>query len=169
MEPITIRVKPHAIGTPSRAHRAAFVDERRWCIVDDLNNRRRVISLLAEHETNIVGMCVHRSRAVRALTCRRSVSIPTSTPRIGYALVEADWNGRGQTSAAIFVLGSPHITAVRVSAWPAEGYTAPYWGWSFMARILDDSVSHVGQVTFPAAFAEDIAQFPALLESLKSP
>ena len=70
----------------------------------------------------------------------------------------------------MFLLSSPaYYGRFGFSSTAAEGYSAPYWGWPFQACIFDDSVPRAGKITFPAAFDDDIKQFPALLKSLKAP
>jgi predicted N-acetyltransferase YhbS len=79
-------------------------------------------------------------------------------------------NARVRTRGEIFILGSPaYYGRFGFDAAAAAGYTAPYWGWPFMALILDDAVPRTGNIGFPDAFADDIKQYPALLNSLKAP
>jgi putative acetyltransferase len=71
---------------------------------------------------------------------------------------------------AVFLLGSPaYYGRFGFNAAAAAGYASPYYGWPFMALIFDSSIPRTGRIDFPDAFAEDIKQYPALLNSLKAP
>ena len=177
MGPITIRDETARDRGAIRAlHRSVFADEPAVVrIVDDLDRSGdAVISLVAEHEANIVGHVLFSRLAapMRALTLSPlGVHPEFQRAGIGSALVrnglEHARHGRWQ---AVFVLGSPaYYGRFGFNAAAAEGYTSPYYGWPFMAVLFDDKVPRVGEITFPAAFAEDIKHYPALLNSLKAP
>ena len=177
MGPITIRDETARDRDAIRAlHRSVFADDPAVVrIVDDLNRSGdAVISLVAEHEANIVGHVLFSRLAapMRALTLSPlGVHPEFQRAGIGSALVrnglERARHGRWQ---AVFVLVSPaYYGRFGFNAAAAEGYTSPYYGWPFMAVLFDDKVPRVGEITFPAAFAEDIKHYPALLNSLKAP
>ena len=156
-------------------HALAFPDETVTRLVDDLRQSGDVvISLVAEHETEIVGhvMFSRIGAPMRALTLSPLGVRPAfQKAGIGSALVR---NGlervRQENWQAVFLLGSPaYYGRFGFSSTAAQGYTAPYWGWPFQVRIFDNSAPRTGKITFPAAFDEDIKQFPALLNSLKPP
>jgi putative acetyltransferase len=176
MGPITIRDETPSDEEAIRAvHLAAFADELVVRIVDDLRqSREAVISLVAEHETRIVGhVMFSRLRApMRALVLSPLGVLPDfQKAGIGSALVrKAMERARQQDWQAIFLVGSPaYYGRFGFSSAAAEGYTSPYYGWPFMAHIFDRSVPRMGEIGFPATFNDDIKQYPALLASLKPP
>jgi putative acetyltransferase len=157
-------------------HRATFADEPAVVrIVDDLNRSGdAVISLVAEHETDIVGHILfsHLGAPMRALTLSPlGVHPDFQRAGIGSALVRKGLERARQDQwQAVFVLGSPaYYGRFGFDAAAAAGYTSPYYGWPFMALIFDDKVPRPGEITFPDAFADDIKHYPALLESLNAP
>jgi putative acetyltransferase len=174
---ITIRDEAARDRDAIRAlHRAAFADEPAVVrIVDDLNRSvDAVISLVAEHEADIVGHVLFSwlVAPMRALTLSPLAVHPDfQRAGIGSALVRNGLERARQDGwQAVFVLGSPaYYGRFGFDASAAGGYTSPYYGWPFMALIFDDKVPRAGQITFPAAFAEDIKHYPALLKSLKAP
>ncbi len=176
MGPIAIRdATPRDEDAIRAVHVLAFPDGNVAHLVDDLRRSgEAIISLVAKRDTKIVGhVLFSRIEApMRALTLSPlGVHPDFQRAGIGSALVR---NGleRAQKEnwQAVFLLGSPaYYGRFGFSSTAAQGYTAPYWGWPFMAHIFDDAVPRVGRITFPAAFNEDIAQFPALLASLKAP
>jgi putative acetyltransferase len=176
MGPITIRDETPRDEDAIRAvHRLAFADETVVRIVDDLNRSGEVvISLVAEHEATVVGhvMFSRLGAPMRALTLSPlGVHPDVQRAGIGSALVHKGLErARRDQWQAVFLLGSPaYYGRFGFAAASAEGYAAPYWGWLFMALIFDNSVPRIGRITFPDAFAEDIKQYPALLNSLKTP
>ena len=177
MGPITIRDETARDRNAVRAlHRVAFADEPAVVhIVDDLNRSGdAVISLVAEHDKNIIGhVLFSRVQApMRALTLSPlGVHPDFQKAGIGSALVRKGLErARENAWQAIFVLGSPaYYGRFGFESARAAGYTSPYYGWPFMALIFDDSVPRAGRIDFPDAFAEDIKQYPALLASLKAP
>ncbi len=176
MVPITIRDETPRDRDAIRAvHRAAFADEMVVRIPDDRNRSGdAVISLVAEHETTIVGHVLFSrlGAPMRAVTLSPLGVHPDFRRQgIGSALVRKGLERARQDQwEAVFVLGSPaYYGRFGFSAAAAEGYTAPYWGWPFMALVFDSSVPRTGRITFPDAFAGDIKQYPALLKSLKAP
>jgi len=176
MGPITIRDEtPRDEDAIRTVHLSAFPNDLAARIADELRTSGdAIISLVAERDSTIVGhVLFSRLEApMRALTLSPlGVRPGFQKAGIGSALVrkglvraqQKDWQ-------AVFLLGSPaYYGRFGFSSAAAQGYTAPYWGWPFMARILDDQVPRKGQLTFPAAFDEDIKQYPALLASLKPP
>jgi putative acetyltransferase len=177
MECITIRDETARDRGAVRAlHHAAFADEPAVVhIVDDLNRSGdAVISLVAEHETSIVGhVLFSRLQApMRALTLSPlGVHPDFQRTGIGSSLVRKGLERARQDQwQAVFVLGSPaYYGRFGFNATAAEGYTSPYYGWPFMALIFDNSIPRAGRIDFPDAFAEDIKHYPALLNSLKAP
>lgn len=177
MGPTTIRDETARDRDAIRAlHRAAFADEPAVVsIVDDLNRSGdAVISLVAEHETNIVGHVLFSrlGAPMRALTLSPlGVHPDVQRAGIGSALVRKGLDrARHDEWQAVFVLGSPaYYGRFGFNAPAAEGYTSPYYGWPFMALIFNESVPRAGRIDFPDAFAEDIEHYPALLKSLKAP
>ena len=177
MGPITIRDETARDRDAIRAlHRAAFADEPAVVtIVDDLNESGdAVISLLAEHETSIVGHVLFSRLAapMRALVLSPlGVHPDFQRAGIGSRLVRNGLERARQDQwQAVFVLGSPaYYGRFGFNSAAAEGYTSPYYGWPFMALIFDDSVPRDCRIDFPDAFAEDIKHYPALLDSLKRP
>ena len=177
MGPVTIRDETtRDWGAVRVLHNAAFAGEPAVMrIVDDLNRSGdAAVSLIAELGQKIVGnVLFSRLKApMRALTLAplgvhpdvQRAGIGSALVRKGLERVQHDkWQ-------AVFVLGSPaYYGRFGFNAGDAAGYTAPYWGWPFMALILDDAVPRTGQIDFPDAFAEDIKHYPALLASLKAP
>jgi putative acetyltransferase len=177
MGPTTIRDETAGDHDAVRGlHRSAFADEPAVLrIVDDLRRSgEAAISLVAEHQMDIVGHLLFSRLAapMRALSLAPlGVHPDFQKAGIGSALVRKGLERARQGEwQAVFVLGSPaYYGRFGFNAATAEGYTAPYWGWPFMALILDDSVPRTGQISYPDAFAEDIKQFPAFLETLKAP
>ena len=177
MERITIRDETARDRDSVRAlHRAAFADEPAVVsIVDDLNRSGdAVISLIAEHEANIVGHVLFSrlGAPMRALTLSPlGVHPEVQRAGIGSALVRKGLERARQDQwQAVFVLGSPaYYGRFGFDAAAAQGYTSPYYGWPFMALIFDESVPRTGRIDFPDAFAEDIKHYPELLNSLKAP
>jgi putative acetyltransferase len=177
MGPITIRDETARDRDAVHAlYRAAFADEPAVVtIVDDLNRSgEAVISLIAEHETNIVGhVLFSRLKApMRALTLSPlGVHPDFQRAGIGSALIRKGLDRARQDQwQAVFVLGSPaYYGRFGFNATAAEDYTSPYYGWPFMALLFDDKVPRTGEIIFPEAFAEDIKHYPALLNSLKAP
>ncbi len=176
MGPITIRDETARDEAAIRAvHRSAFADEMVVRIVDDLNRSGdAVFSLVAEHETSVVGHVLFSrlGAPMRALTLSPlGVHPDFQRAGIGSTLVRKGLERARQDQwQAVFLLGSPaYYGRFGFDAAAAEGYTSPYYGWPFMALIFDDMVPHVGEITFPDAFAEDIKHYPALLNSLKAP
>ena len=176
MGPITIRDETPLDRDAIRAvHVLAFPDDSVARLVDGLRQSgEAIISLVAEQNARVVGhVMFNRLEApMRALTLSPlGVHPDFQRAGIGSALVR---NGleraRQENWQAVFLLGSPaYYGRFGFSSAAAAGYTSPYYGWPFMAHVLDDSVPRVGELTFPAAFAEDIRQYPALLKSLKAP
>ncbi len=144
-------------------------------IVDDLSRSGdAVISLVAEHETDIVGHILFSrlGAPMRALTLSPlGVHPDFQRAGIGSTLVRKGLERARQHGwQAVFVLGSPaYYGRFGFDATAAEGYTSPYYGWPFMALIFDNSILRAGRIDFPDAFAEDIKHYPALLNSLKAP
>lgn len=177
MERITIRDETSRDEDAIRAlHRVAFADEPAVVrIVDDLNRSGdAVISLLAEHDTKIVGhVLFSRLKApIRALTLSPlGVHPDFQHAGIGSTLIRKGVERARQDQwQAVFVLGSPaYYGRFGFNAAAAEGYTSSYYGWPFMALIFDHTVPRTGRIDFPDAFAEDIKHYPALLKSLKAP
>ena len=176
MGPITIRDEaPPDVDAIRAVHLAAFRDELVTRIVDDLRQSGdAVISLVAEHEANIVGhvMLSRLQAPMRALTLSPLGVHPAFQKKgIGSALIRGGLDRvRRENGQAVFLLGSPaYYGRFGFSAAAAEGYTSPYYGWPFMAHILDDTVPRNGEIRFPSAFDDDIKQYPALLKSLKAP
>ena len=176
MGPMIIRDETARDRDAIRAlHRAAFTDEMVVRIVDDLNRSGdAVISLVADHETNIVGHVLFSrlGAPMRALTLSPlGVHPEVQRAGIGSALVRKGLDRARQDQwQAVFVLGSPaYYGRFGFDAAAAQGYTSPYYGWPFMALIFDESVPRTGRIDFPDAFAEDIKHYPELLNSLKAP
>jgi len=177
MSSITIRDETALDEDDVRAlHLAAFTDEPVVArIADDLRRSGdAVISLVAERDTAIVGhvMFSRLEAPIRAVVLSPlGVHPDFQKAGIGSSLVRAGLDRALRDGwQAVFVLGSPaYYGRFGFDAAAAAGYTAPYWGWPFMARILDNSVPREGKIIFPDAFAEDIKQYPALLSSLKAP
>ena len=176
MGPITIRDETARDRDAIRAvHRSAFADEMVVRIVDDLNRSGdAVISLVAEHEATVGGHVLFSrlGAPMRALTLSPlGVHPDFQRAGIGSTLVRKGLERARQDQwQAVFLLGSPaYYGRFGFNAAAAAGYTSPYYGWLFMALIFDNSVPRAGQITFPDAFAEDIKQYPALLNSLKAP
>jgi len=177
MKPLTIRDETaRDEDAVSALLGAAFAGEPAVLrIVDELNRSGdAVISLVAEHEATIVGhVLFSRLKApMRALTLSPlGVHPDVQRAGIGSTLVRKGLDrARHDKWQAVFVLGSPaYYGRFGFNAAAAAGYTAPYWGWPFMALILDDAVPRTGRIDFPDAFAEDIENYPALLNSLQEP
>ena len=176
MGPITIRDETARDRDAVRAlHRAAFADEIVVRIVDDLTRSGdAVISLVAEHETNIVGHVLFSrlGAPMRAVTLSPlGVHPDFKRQGIGSALIRKGLERMRQDQwQAVFLVGSPaYYGRFGFDAPAAAGYTSPYYGWPFMALIFDNKVPRVGRITFPDVFAEDIKHYPALLKSLKAP
>ena len=177
MAPITIRDETARDRDAIRALlRAAFADEPAVVrIVDDLDRSGdAVISLVAEHEADIVGHVLFSrlGAPMRALTLSPLAVHPDfQRAGIGSALVRNGLDrARRDGWQAAFVIGSPaYYGRFGFNAAAAEGYTSPYYGWPFMALLFDDKVTRTGQITYPDAFAADIEHYPALLEFLKAP
>jgi putative acetyltransferase len=177
MSPNTIRDETARDRDAVRALlRAAFVDEPAVVqIVDELyRSGDAAISLVAERDTKIIGhILFSRLKApIRALTLSPLAVHPdVQRAGVGSNLVRKGLErARHDNWQAIFVLGSPaYYGRFGFNAADAAGYTAPYWGWPFMALILDDAVPRTGRIDFPAAFADDIKHYPALLSSLPAP
>jgi putative acetyltransferase len=177
MSPITIRdATAHDQDAIRALHSLVFANEPAVIgIVDDLNRSGdAVISLIAEHETNIVGHILFSrlGAPMRALALSPlGVHPEFQRTSIGSTLVRNGLDRARQNRwQAVFVLGSPaYYGRFGFNAAAAEGYTSPYYGWPFMVLLFDDKVPRVGEITFPDAFAEDIKHYPALLKSLKPP
>ena len=176
MGPIAIRDEtPRDEGAVRAVHRAAFPDEPVTRVVDDLRRSGdAAISLVVEHEANIIGhvMFSRLQAPMRAVVLSPLGVLPDFQGRgIGSALVRAGLERARQDHwQAVFLVGSPvYYGRFGFSAAAAAGYTSPYYGWPFQARILDDAVPRDGRIWFPSAFDEDIKQYPALLKSLKAP
>ena len=157
-------------------HRTVFADEPAVVgIVDDLNRSGdAVISLVAQHETNIVGHVLFSrlGAPMRALALSPlGVHPEFQRAGIGSTLIRKGLErARHDGWQAVFVLGPPaYYGRFGFNAAAAQGYTSPYYGWPFMALLFDEKVSRAGEITFPDAFAEDIKHYPALLKSLKAP
>ena len=176
MSPVTVRDETaRDQDAVCAVHRSAFSDEAVVRIVDGLRrSEHALISMVAEHGADIVGHVLFSElqAPMRALTLSPlGVRPDFQRAGVGSALVHKGLErARQEGWQAVFVLGSPaYYGRFGFAAAAAECYTAPYWGWPFMALMLDASAPRAGRIVFPDAFAEDIKQYPALLNSLKVP